>query len=782
MTNETHLPREQLLINLERAGAAMANCMYNWAQRDGLIYTTHVVAKMDEMRRDWDAAAKALRSAPAPALAGDAPKNEDTLRLLFGAMCQLPQGQIRDELKTLLRHCGTDRIPPELVVASDALLDAVKPFIDAIDENDSDTLGLATPDRSICFVGESHGGTKVVTLGDLRKLKIAVSSRAAAPLPVAPQKQIVTPYADAMNFARFVYADIPQAMECLDYLQAVIDNPPTEHVKAAPLPVAQDATPYGWQQHIDGVKTQNFARDEKELADIKSVFRLMKHPGKDTYLPLFTQAAAVPVVAQDARAEPWRKVVADLVRVLRSVQQGEDENWQCITNVCLNADELLAGRPASPSVAQPSTLPPLPELEGAPDIDYLKGADPEWDADYLAMWTKVQVLSRNVMQWRKHALEVRALFGAPSVAVAQDAQIELYQYRTRADWHKNWQDWTTCSRGSYEGYIKTPLLHDWHYEVRALAVVPPSLPAVAPHADDIAVDAFAAAMKAKMATQRAKGYYGWDSKQQCSDELLAKKLMDHTKKGDPVDVANFAMMLHQRHGGDTYIVGNVLRIAALDFAKRVASMFIPEAAVAPQEQKTAWLIELFSDGASRGYWSGNSDRASKYGWTSDHDKAIKFLTKVDADNARLHLGFVSNNKTTTHLSTEHVWMIAQAPAAPQQPEAERAEAKSDQIPQNRTWKHAANEWADTAYAGLQWLRNIEDGTTKSVQEARENMESCCHHAKSVADGAMSERAPVASELSGKQIEDMIFNFAPDYPIGQGKILASAILAATRKGA
>ncbi len=101
------------------------------------------------------------------------------------------------------------------------------------------------------------------------------------------------------------------------------------------------------------------------------------------------------------------------------------------------------------------------------------------------------------------------------------------------------------------------------------------------HADDIAVDAFATAMKAKMATQRAKGYDGWDNEKLCTDEFLAEELMRHTQKGDPVDVANFAMMLHQRHNGDTYIVGDVLKIATLDFAKRVASAFLPEQATAP---------------------------------------------------------------------------------------------------------------------------------------------------------------------------------------------------------
>lgn len=67
-----------------------------------------------------------------------------------------------------------------------------------------------------------------------------------------------------------------------------------------------------------------------------------------------------------------------------------------------------------------------------------------------------------------------------------------------------------------------------------------------PHPDDIAVDAFAAAMKAKMAKQRAKGYGGWQDKTDCPTDRLQTLLVDHIAKGDPVDVGNFAMMLWNR--------------------------------------------------------------------------------------------------------------------------------------------------------------------------------------------------------------------------------------------
>ncbi|MDG2508667.1 hypothetical protein [Stenotrophomonas maltophilia] len=64
--------------------------------------------------------------------------------------------------------------------------------------------------------------------------------------------------------------------------------------------------------------------------------------------------------------------------------------------------------------------------------------------------------------------------------------------------------------------------------------------------DDLAVDAFAAAMKAKMAAARAKGRGGWEDPAQCTAEDLSRMLRNHVEKGDPRDVANFCMMLHQR--------------------------------------------------------------------------------------------------------------------------------------------------------------------------------------------------------------------------------------------
>ena len=60
------------------------------------------------------------------------------------------------------------------------------------------------------------------------------------------------------------------------------------------------------------------------------------------------------------------------------------------------------------------------------------------------------------------------------------------------------------------------------------------------HPDDLAVDKFAAAMKAKLAKAREKGLEGWE---ECSAEFLSRMLREHVEKGDPRDVANFCTFL-----------------------------------------------------------------------------------------------------------------------------------------------------------------------------------------------------------------------------------------------
>lgn len=85
---------------------------------------------------------------------------------------------------------------------------------------------------------------------------------------------------------------------------------------------------------------------------------------------------------------------------------------------------------------------------------------------------------------------------------------------------------------------------------------------VAAHLDDIAVDDFAAAMKAKMRQSREeKGRGGW---QTASAARLTYLLLEHLEKGDPVDVANFAMMLHQNGQALDVVVVQAYRKSVAD--------------------------------------------------------------------------------------------------------------------------------------------------------------------------------------------------------------------------
>lgn len=77
----------------------------------------------------------------------------------------------------------------------------------------------------------------------------------------------------------------------------------------------------------------------------------------------------------------------------------------------------------------------------------------------------------------------------------------------------------------------------------------PAKPAQQSHPDDFAVDRFADCMKKKLSKCRDKGRGGWDNPALCKVDDLAKMLIAHIPKGDPVDVANFAMMLFHRDGG-----------------------------------------------------------------------------------------------------------------------------------------------------------------------------------------------------------------------------------------
>lgn len=77
------------------------------------------------------------------------------------------------------------------------------------------------------------------------------------------------------------------------------------------------------------------------------------------------------------------------------------------------------------------------------------------------------------------------------------------------------------------------------------------------HTDDLAVDRFAAAMvkgfsaemKAKLTKKREQGVTGWDDPEVCHIDYLVSLLMQQIHERavlDPIDIANIAMMIHER--------------------------------------------------------------------------------------------------------------------------------------------------------------------------------------------------------------------------------------------
>ena len=71
----------------------------------------------------------------------------------------------------------------------------------------------------------------------------------------------------------------------------------------------------------------------------------------------------------------------------------------------------------------------------------------------------------------------------------------------------------------------------------------------AAHADATAIMDFAAAMATKMHQAAMKGHAGWENEDLCTTAMLRVHLREAVAKGDPVDVANYAMMLHARGAG-----------------------------------------------------------------------------------------------------------------------------------------------------------------------------------------------------------------------------------------
>lgn len=194
-----------------------------------------------------------------------------------------------------------------------------------------------------------------------------------------------------------------------------------------------------------------------------------------------------------------------------------------------NVPALIFGRNGSGQIGDPTQ----------PERAHLPG-------ETLAVVTFANVASLDVVLERLST--IRAKMGAAPVAAAAPAADDAKRLDQIEKARRVLGQIANRDSGYFynDGYPRSVTIKK---EVENVLKVLNTLAAAAPsdHTDDLAVDRFAAAMKAKMAASRAKGRNGWDNPDLCPVERLQGMLLDHLAKGDPVDIGNFAMMLFNRN-------------------------------------------------------------------------------------------------------------------------------------------------------------------------------------------------------------------------------------------
>lgn len=90
--------------------------------------------------------------------------------------------------------------------------------------------------------------------------------------------------------------------------------------------------------------------------------------------------------------------------------------------------------------------------------------------------------------------------------------------------------------------------------------------------DEHVVDSLAQALKHKLARSRAKGRGGWHDKERCPPGRLQEMLADHIGKGDPLDVAAFAMMLWHRGENTRSAYGSIRTLPRFDLNEEQAGL------------------------------------------------------------------------------------------------------------------------------------------------------------------------------------------------------------------
>lgn len=159
------------------------------------------------------------------------------------------------------------------------------------------------------------------------------------------------------------------------------------------------------------------------------------------------------------------------------------------------------------------------------------------------------------------------------------------------------------------------------------------------HPDDLAVDRFAAVMKAKLARKRVEGRGGWDGPD-CDADTLSRMLREHVEKGDPVDVGNLAMMLHQR--------GERIAPAAQDGEEEVKALKAEvERLRAEREDADQSLVDRYRD-----------PKSGRFDFPGDVAKIVRSLDdatvaseRKDAEIARLREALTVADDYLTNLQT-----------------------------------------------------------------------------------------------------------------------------------
>lgn len=121
------------------------------------------------------------------------------------------------------------------------------------------------------------------------------------------------------------------------------------------------------------------------------------------------------------------------------------------------------------------------------------------------------------------------------------------------------------------------------------------------HPDDDAVTQFAAQLRQRMADKRDQGRDGWMT---CPVEDLQLKLIRSIADGDPIDIGNYAMMMHARGAGTEHALeqwaGQVFyeRRAGLHVLTEATVLRLESIQVAARALVDDWESESGSIGAA----------------------------------------------------------------------------------------------------------------------------------------------------------------------------------------